>query len=181
MKAEYILARRLILGTKMVEALCLHLKQGSHNHCFTNEEFGQLRNLRFLQVDYTDLAGDFNHLLSKLRWLHWHRCPGNFAPTNFHLKNLVILELSYSKITDDWEVWSEIKMAKKLRVLDLSNCSGLSRTPDFSTFSTLERLILKGCHNLVQIHPSIGNLINLKVLDIACSEITEFYLMLLEI
>lgn len=37
--------------------------------------------------------------------------PGNFTLTNFHLKNLVIFDLSYSKISDDWEVWSQIKVS----------------------------------------------------------------------
>ncbi|KAK9292237.1 hypothetical protein L1049_020201 [Liquidambar formosana] len=158
-----ILERRM--GTEKVEVLCLDLEEASDNHNFTSEEFQQLPNLRFLQVDYADLTGDFKNLLSNLRWLHWHGCPGNFKLTNFHLKNLVILDLSYSNITYDWEAWNQLKVAKKLKVLDLSHCKCLIRNPNFSTFATLERLILEGCENLVQIDQSFVYLRNLRVLN----------------
>ncbi|KAK9292451.1 hypothetical protein L1049_020423 [Liquidambar formosana] len=162
------------MRTEMVEALCLDKRLESGDPYFTNEDFKQLPNLRFLHVDNADLAGDFNHLLSKLRWLHWHGCPGNIKPINFYLINLVILDLSYSKITDDWDTWSQLKVAKRLKVLDLSYCVHLTRTPNFSTFATLERLILEGCENLVQIDPSIEYLINLRVLNISNSGVKSF-------
>ncbi|KAK9293205.1 hypothetical protein L1049_021194 [Liquidambar formosana] len=179
------------------------LVQDSRGRHFTNEEFSQLQRLRFLRVGYRDLDGDFQRflpnlrwllwrrwaaslrvgyrdiggdfqlLLPNLRWLHWCGWSGNFALKNFHLKNLVILDLSYSDITYDWEAWSQIKMAKKLKVLDLTHCNCLTSTPDFSTISTLEILILKECRKLVQIDPSFGNLIKLKVLDISDSGITR--------
>ncbi|KAK9289103.1 hypothetical protein L1049_017575 [Liquidambar formosana] len=165
---------RKIKGTKKVEALSLDLRQTeSHRSCFTNEEFEQLQNLRFLLLDGADLDGDFKRLFSKLRWLQWRGCPVYFKPINFHLKNLVILDLSNSRITNNWEGWSQLKMAKRLKVLDLSNCSHLVQSPEFSTFAKLEKLILQGCPNLVQIDRSIGNLRNLRVLDIAYSGITK--------
>ena len=60
-------------------------------------------------------------------------------------------------------------MAKRLKVLNLSCCSGLTRTPDFSTLTALEILNLGECENLVEIHPSIWKLKNLRVLDISRS------------
>ena len=57
-------------------------------------------------------------------------------------------------------------MAKRLKVLNLSCCSGLTRTPDFSTLTALEILNL-GKRQNVEIHPSIWTLKNLRVLDIS--------------
>ncbi|KAK9293148.1 hypothetical protein L1049_021134 [Liquidambar formosana] len=106
------------MGTNTIEALCLgplglkeDLEQGCHGRYFTNEQFSQLQSLRFLRVGYRDLAGDFHLLLPDLRWLHWCRRSANFILKNFHLENLVILDLSYSDITHDWEAWSQIKVS----------------------------------------------------------------------
>jgi Leucine-rich repeat (LRR) protein len=58
-------------------------------------------------------------------------------------------------------------MAKRLKVLNLSGCSGLIKTLDFSTLTALEILNLGKRENLVEIHPSIWKLKNLRVLDIS--------------
>ncbi|XP_059644448.1 disease resistance protein L6-like [Cornus florida] len=93
--------------------------------CLTNEEFANLSNLRFLQMDFAKLDGDFKGLLLNLRWLAWKGCPEIFSPTNFHLKNLVSLDLSQSKVTEDWEGWNYTKIATKLKVLDLTGSKNM--------------------------------------------------------
>lgn len=50
--------------------------------------------------------------------------------------------------------------------MDLSYSARLVHTPDFNGFPRLERLILSCCTNLVDIHPSIGQLKRLIVLDL---------------
>ncbi|XP_059634182.1 disease resistance protein RUN1-like [Cornus florida] len=181
-------------GTTEVKAICLNLKSESQVEdtesesevedfelesqveavCLTNEEFANLSNLRFLQMDLTKLDGDFKGLLLNLRWLCWKGCPEIFSPTNFHLKNLVILDLSESKVTEDWEGWNYIKIATKLKVLNLTGCKNMVRTPDFSSYATLERLILQDCWNLVDIDPSIGHLKSLVFLNLKnCAELNR--------
>jgi hypothetical protein len=49
-----------------------------------------------------------------------------------------------------------------LKILNLSRCHGLVRTPDLSELPVLEILILEECTNLVKVHESIGNLQNLS-------------------
>ncbi|XP_048136636.1 disease resistance protein RPV1-like [Rhodamnia argentea] len=56
--------------------------------------------------------------------------------------------------------------ASKLKVLDLSYCNYLMRTPDLSMLVSLERLILEGCCNLVEIDASIGKLEHLTALNL---------------
>ncbi|XP_048136634.1 disease resistance protein RPV1-like [Rhodamnia argentea] len=65
-------------------------------------------------------------------------------------------------------------VASKLKVLDLSNCEYLMRTPDLSTLVSLERLILEDCRNLIAIDPSIGKLKLLTTLNLkGCNSLQE--------
>ncbi|XP_059657842.1 disease resistance protein L6-like [Cornus florida] len=154
-------------GTRKVEAICVNFELESQAKALTNEDFANLSNLRFLQVGNAELDGDFKRLLLKLRWLRWNGCPQIFRPTNFRLKNLVILDLSRSDITEAWEGWNRIKeFATKLKVLNLTCCKNMVSTPDFSAYANLERLILEDCENLDHIDPSIGKLNSLFFLNV---------------
>ncbi|XP_039165333.1 TMV resistance protein N [Eucalyptus grandis] len=65
------------------------------------------------------------------------------------------------------------KKATELKVLYLTNCQSLKRTPDLSTFKRLEILTLKDCHNLEELHPSIGNLASLIKLNLSETSIMK--------
>lgn len=102
-------------GTDEVEAIVLnYYTNGSDtalkNQSFTCEEFSSLSELRYLQMHGADLVGDFEHHFSKLRWLSWKNCPPDFLATNFHPRNLVVLDLSWSKITHKWKGWKQIEV-----------------------------------------------------------------------
>ncbi|XP_030470076.2 disease resistance protein L6-like [Syzygium oleosum] len=158
-------------GTEAVEALVLnYYTHGSEtalkNQNFTCEEFSSLSHLRFLQMHSAYFVGDFEHHFSNLRWLSWKNCPPDFVATNFHPTNLVVLDLSWSKITHKWKGWKQIEMAKKLKVLNLSHCNQLTKTPDLSAYGSLQRLILQGCLRLFHIDPSIIHLKCLTHLNI---------------
>ncbi|KAF8038692.1 hypothetical protein BT93_B1284 [Corymbia citriodora subsp. variegata] len=65
-------------------------------------------------------------------------------------------------------------MTKKLKVLDLMGCAKLTRTPDFSNFTSLEMLILAWYPELITIDHSIGKLELFKTLNIkGCSSLGE--------
>ena len=60
----------------------------------------------------------------------------------------------------------------KLKCIDLKYCNNLVRTPEFTGVPRLQRIYLKGCLNLVEIHPTIGQLSELEVLDLRdCSRL----------
>ncbi|XP_056165148.1 disease resistance protein RPV1-like [Syzygium oleosum] len=64
--------------------------------------------------------------------------------------------------------------ARKLKVLDLSCCKSLKRTPDLSTWVSLERLVFEGCSNLIEINSSIGKLKLLTSLNLrGCKSLRE--------
>ncbi|KAF8029753.1 hypothetical protein BT93_E2244 [Corymbia citriodora subsp. variegata] len=153
-------------GAPNVQALALAFYKESSD-CFTSDEAGPLSNLRFLKLDRANMRGNFTSLLLKLRWLDWRGCCKSSEPLVLCVENLVILDLSRSAVADDWEGWKQImEKANKLKVLELTGCSQLCKTPCFPADSKLERLILEGCSHLSLIDRSIGNLKQLKSLNI---------------
>ncbi|XP_039165607.1 disease resistance protein RPV1 [Eucalyptus grandis] len=149
-------------GMENVEALPFDFRAGY---------FQIMPELRFLKLDNAKFSGSFEGAFASLRWLCWRRCPLDFSAKIFLLTELVILDLSWSKVTEEWGGWSEIKM-KKLKVLNLTGCSDLLFTPDFSDYKDLEILILERCSHLVKLDPSIGNLKHLVYLNLKfCSQL----------
>ncbi|CAN1156630.1 Disease resistance protein L6 [Linum perenne] len=152
-------------GTDRVKAV--RANSSSPEICqLTNEHFRNLSDLRYLDGNSTELTGDFNDLLDNLRWLqlHYHEDSGDRLK-NFHMNKLVILDLRGSDITDDWGGWIHIKMARKLKVLDLSYCRFITKVPDLSTHGSLEHLHLYAVRGTTQ-DLNIGNVKNIKVLNL---------------
>ncbi|KAM7465885.1 hypothetical protein LguiB_013447 [Lonicera macranthoides] len=171
-------------GTEKVEALCLKsypLKlfdlivddsEHANPRHLEGEKFCRLPNLRYLTLDALGLYGDFKHCLPNLRWLQWRYCMLEFTPTNLHLRNLVILDLSFSDITEQSHLWSQIQMSKKLKVLNLFECNRLRGVHFLSTFSNLERLSVSNCEVLCSLD-GIEELESLRHLDAACCDSLE--------
>jgi hypothetical protein len=90
-----------------VEGLILNLSILDDDVNIKTEAFAKMKNLRLLQINGANLTGCYIHLFEGLRWLCWHRCPLKFLPSNFHLENLVILDMQDSNVK---EVWKEIKV-----------------------------------------------------------------------
>ncbi|KAL3745179.1 hypothetical protein ACJRO7_014310 [Eucalyptus globulus] len=159
-------------GTRKIEALSLG-KCGM-GRTYAAKQLEKMTNLRFLQADGVDFTGDFQSLLLELRWLRWKYCPSNFGVDNFHLKKLVLLDLSESAILEDWGGWDPLKMATELKVLNLERCKFLKKTPDLSTFKRLEILNLASCENLEELHHSIGDIKTLVSLNVSgCGKLKE--------
>ncbi|XP_039167555.1 disease resistance protein RUN1 [Eucalyptus grandis] len=159
-------------GIENLNVQVLVLKGDSSRSEFTTEQFEKLPNLRCLIVTDAKLIGDSKILLPKLRFLMWNGCPS--VATKFHLEKLVVLVLRRSDISEHWEGWSYLEVAKKLKVLDLAYSPHLRVTPDLSSFQHLEILILIGCDHLQLIHPSIGEVKGLDILNLnGCVKLRE--------
>lgn len=109
-------------GTGDVQAICLGDGNDSDEQSLNNKIFEKLPNLLFLGLDNAKLTGNFRGCLSNLRWLSWHG--SNLLHTkagwwlefinvrsSLHLKELVILDLSNSKIYGNWGGWKSIKVS----------------------------------------------------------------------
>ncbi|XP_056164708.1 disease resistance protein RUN1-like [Syzygium oleosum] len=178
-------------GKTKVEALHLRFDH-ERRHYFTCKDFKRISNLRFLQVngseEYfraeerllwhespsnvlpTNVFLENLDLLPHLQWLSWHGIPPTFKIANFSMENVVILDLSQSKITHDWQGWSHMKETKNLKILNLTGCNCLERIPIFSAEVNLERLILQRCKSLTEIDRSICHLKSLVSLDVSYCE-----------
>ncbi|XP_039172760.1 disease resistance protein RPV1-like [Eucalyptus grandis] len=132
-----------------------------------------LPNTTFLSLGGANIGGKFADALLNVRWLHWQGCPRDAI--NIHLEkneNLVILDLSWSKVTESWGGWKRIKM-ERLKVLNLTGCGDLLINPSFSCCPNLEILILERCSRLVHLDPSIDDLKLLVTLNLKfCSELS---------
>ena len=60
---------------------------------------------------------------------------------------------------------SIIQILNRLKILNLSHSHQLIKTPNLHS-SNLEKLILKGCSSLVEVHQSIGNLMSIVFLNL---------------
>ncbi|XP_057436990.1 disease resistance protein RUN1-like [Lotus japonicus] len=149
-------------GTETVEGLILKL-QSTSRVCFSTNAFKEMRKLRLLQLECVDLTGDYRHLSHELKWVYWKGFTSTYIPDHFYLGNLVVLELKYSSVK---QVWKETKLLEKLKILDLSHSWYLENTPDFSKLPNLEKLILKDCSSLFELHHTIGDLSNLLLINL---------------
>ncbi|CAJ2634990.1 unnamed protein product [Trifolium pratense] len=149
-------------GTDSVEGLVLK-SQSNMNVSFKADSFMEMKKLRLLQLNHVDLTGDYVHLSQKLRWLHWQGFTDDCIPDSFYQKNLVVFELKHSNIK---QLWNETKLMGKLKILNLSYSKHLTCTPDFSKLPNLEKLIMKDCSSLSELHHSIGDLENILLINL---------------
>ncbi|CAI0413144.1 unnamed protein product [Linum tenue] len=138
------------------------------SECFVN-----LSSLRYFKAPPdAKLKGDFDNLLPNLRWLkmryHRGRLGDDDHLINFHMKKLVILDLSGSDVCNDWGGWTHLKqMANNLKTLNLSKCGRLTRLPELPQSGSLEVLDLSSYRWLKSTRDDeldIGKLRNLMVL-----------------
>ncbi|CAN1766732.1 Disease resistance protein L6 [Linum perenne] len=134
-----------------------------------NKYFQKLSSLRYLVLEVTPLFGDFSEVLPDMRWLKLSNC--FFIPTDLNMKNVVILEIQGCVLTDDWGGWNRVKVAHKLKVINVRGCRGLNRIPDFSQCTRLESIDLTGCLGLKG-ELNISNFRNLKVVRLQETDIT---------
>ncbi|XP_049409351.1 TMV resistance protein N-like isoform X3 [Solanum stenotomum] len=142
---------------------------GSDQHiCKWSKAFRNMPCLRLLivkgeEVWHHDLICDpIECLPSNLKWLDWSYYSFESLPAYYEPGNLVGLHMTFSSLV---EVVKEPKAFDKLTVLNLSFSRNLIRTPNFSEIPNLQRIILKSCVSLVEIHPSIGQLRKVIILN----------------
>ncbi|CAL0310073.1 unnamed protein product [Lupinus luteus] len=149
-------------GTKAIEGLALMLEKSS-KVCFSTKAFEKMKKLRLLQLNGVQLDGDYEYLPKYLRWVYWQGFPLKYTPDNFYQENIVAIDFRHSNLK---LVWKEPQVLERLKILTLSHSRYLTNTPDFSKLPNLEKLILKDCPSLSELHPSIGDLSNLLLINL---------------
>ncbi|PWA81671.1 NB-ARC domains-containing protein [Artemisia annua] len=167
-----------VARTEAVEVLVLSLEKFSQKVHIDANDFAYMKKLRILKIYQEEhlfkqkhelkghnviFLGNLYYLSNELSLFCWHGCPFKYLPSDFYPENIVAIDLSYSNIK---HFWTTPKCFRRLKVMKLSYCCNLTTTPDFSEIANLEELSLDGCVNLVSIHPSIGMLRRLVVLNL---------------
>ncbi|KAJ0442635.1 putative TIR domain, P-loop containing nucleoside triphosphate hydrolase [Helianthus annuus] len=110
--------------------------------------------------------------MKKLRWIDWDRYPASSFPSNFQPSKLGCLVLIRGQ---QKQLWKGCKHLPNLKILDLRYSKYLMKTPDFNGLPCLERLNLRGCEKLKEIHPSIGYHERLVLVDMTrCLNLKKF-------
>ncbi|XP_050147027.1 disease resistance protein RUN1-like isoform X2 [Malus sylvestris] len=150
-------------GTEKIDGLALNLPSLEETS-FSTGAFRNMKRLRLLQLNYVRLVGGYQCLSKKLRWLCWHGFPLEFIPIELCQPNIVAIDMRYSSLK---QVLCEYSgLLNKLKILNLSHSHDLTQSPDFSKLPNLEKLILKDCKRLAEVHKSIGDLKSLVLVNL---------------
>ncbi|XP_040998906.1 disease resistance protein RUN1-like [Juglans microcarpa x Juglans regia] len=149
-------------GTYKVQGIMLSTSS-PHQEELNPEAFSNMKKLRLVKICDVNLPWGLNSLSNWLRLMEWHEYPLSSIPESFQPNNLVELIMHRSSFL-------QLPMAflklKKLKVMDFSGSENLMMTPDFSGCPSLQRLIFDGCTRLYEVHPSIGALKHLILLNL---------------
>ncbi|KAG2667419.1 hypothetical protein I3760_15G114200 [Carya illinoinensis] len=147
------------MGTNRVEGIVIDLPPGEDMINLDSDAFVSMKGLRVFINRNAHFSEGPNYLSNELRVLDWHEYPMQSLPPNFNGTKLTIFRMRDSLIMELGQRF------KKLRTMDLSYCSFLTKIPNLSSASNLEELKVKYCASLVEVHDSIGFLDNLSYLS----------------
>ncbi|KAL6293459.1 hypothetical protein ACE6H2_001601 [Prunus campanulata] len=160
-------------GTNKITGIVLNFpKQDDEIFLNVGRSFSKMKNLKILINYNVYLFGDPSSIPNNLRVLEWHGCPFQYFPANFLQKALFVLNPFRMRIK---QLGEGLKHLTKLTSLNFEGSKFLIEIPDLSNSPNLRYLNASRCRSLVEVHPSVGNLDKLVVLDFSfCSELTKF-------
>ncbi|TXG74578.1 hypothetical protein ES288_1Z032000v1 [Gossypium darwinii] len=145
---QHVLTKNTFYWYNLDHLFCMIIdnkRESSKMFNLSADTFSKMKNLRMLKVLCLSNCDDLKYLSNKLRLLEWTGYLLRCLPSSFQPNNLVALLLPYRPLY-------------KLKIMNLKGSQDLIKTPNFTTASNLEVLILEGCTKLVNVHPSIGRL-----------------------
>ncbi|GAY44839.1 hypothetical protein CUMW_084960 [Citrus unshiu] len=115
------------------------------------------------QLSYSkvQLPNGLDYLPKKLRYLHWDTYPLRTLPSNFKPKNLVELNLRFSKVE---QLWEGKKNFKYLSALSFEGCRSLMSFPSNLHFVCPVTINFSSCVSLIEF-PQISGKITRLYLD----------------
>ncbi|KFK25493.1 hypothetical protein AALP_AA8G121900 [Arabis alpina] len=167
-------------GTISTEGISLHLSKNEDLR-MGPRAFAQMHNLIFLRFVNKQsneescevyLPEGLDHLPPKLRLLSWDSFPLKNWPGSFIPENLVELRMHNSRLK---RLWEGVESLLKLKGIDLSNSRFLKELPVLSNAPNVERIVARGCSDLVTIPTPRNKLEYLVHLDLSgCSKLKDF-------
>ncbi|KAG7942553.1 hypothetical protein I3843_16G109300 [Carya illinoinensis] len=155
-------------GTNKIEVMMLDFPGGHDKIHLHPKAFRKMSNLRLFINQNAQFSAGPNYLSNEIRLLDWPQYPSPFLPSNFHGNKLAIFGMRNSLIKE----LGGLKL-KNLTVMDLRDCEFLTKIPDLSSSPNLEKLDIRYCKNLVEVHHSIGFLDKLSsFLVVGCCKLS---------
>ncbi|GAV65328.1 LOW QUALITY PROTEIN: LRR_1 domain-containing protein/NB-ARC domain-containing protein/TIR domain-containing protein, partial [Cephalotus follicularis] len=151
-----------VSGTEAIEVITQDFSQ-EDEVALSAKAFSNMNRLRVLRISNVQLPQGLDYLSNELRFLKWVGYPLKSLPPSFKPENIVVLNLSRSRIR---QLWKGIIPFNKLKFIDLRDSKNLTKTPDFTGVPNLESLNLEGCSRLSELHPSVGVLRSLTMLNL---------------
>ncbi|KAK7389921.1 hypothetical protein VNO78_25218 [Psophocarpus tetragonolobus] len=140
-------------GSDEIQGIVLNLVQPcDYEARWSAEAFSKIGQLRLLKLCDMQLPCGLNCLPRALKVLHWRGCPLKTLPLANQLDEVVELKLPHSRIE---QIWHGTKFLENLKSMNLSFSKNLKQSPDFFGVPNLESLVLEGCTNLTEVHPSL--------------------------
>ncbi|XP_052198222.1 disease resistance protein RPV1-like [Diospyros lotus] len=149
-------------GTEAIEGIILASSQ-TKEMSLNPGTFSKMSKLRLLVVHNIQLPHGLDYLSNELSLLDWHGYPLKLMPSSFQPNRLVELKMRCGCLQ---QLWKGTMSLERLKYIDLSYSLYITKTPDFTQVVNLEKLILEGCMNLVEIGPSIGAIKRLAFLNL---------------
>ncbi|QCD87576.1 leucine-rich repeat-containing protein [Vigna unguiculata] len=150
--------------TENVEAIVIHQSEKEFlEERIRVDTLSKMNHLELLILENVNCFGTLDCISNELRYLQWNHFPWMSLPSTFHPNQLVELILPHSNIK---KLWEGKNFLPNLTMLDMRHSKYLIAVPDLSEVPRLERLHLEGCIQLVEIHPSIGILRELRYLNL---------------
>uniref|UniRef100_A0A7N2L3S8 ADP-ribosyl cyclase/cyclic ADP-ribose hydrolase n=1 Tax=Quercus lobata TaxID=97700 RepID=A0A7N2L3S8_QUELO len=131
-------------ATNAIQAIVVNCKEEDCSHGEFSEVFSKMSNLRLLSICHLHSKNTLNRDPNELRYLERECYSLKCLPSGFPPKELVQLDLKYSRIK---YLWEGVKILGKLKYINISS-SNLIRTPDFSGIPSLEKGIMKSLSEL---------------------------------
>ncbi|XP_042758409.1 disease resistance protein RPV1 isoform X2 [Lactuca sativa] len=148
------------------------------------DALSNMDSLMLLQLNYVHMYGSYENFPENLRGLCMHGFHLKSIPAELPIVNLVGLDMSYSNIESFVSCYSNPQRLEKrqkvdgsclkekilfasLKILNLSFCKQLHSVSDFDQLPVLERLILRNCIGLLDICESIGQCVELVLIDLS--------------
>ncbi|KAL6315879.1 hypothetical protein AAG906_012215 [Vitis piasezkii] len=159
-----------LLGTKAIKGILFNLSIPKRIH-ITTKSFEMMTRLRLLKIYWAHESISMRRII---KYLYWHGYPLESLPSSFYAVDLVELDMCYSNLKQLWE--SDL-LLENLNTIRVSFSQHLMEIPDFSVSApNLEKLILDGCSSLLEVHPSIGKLNKIIILNLKTANSLALYL-----
>ncbi|CAI0397368.1 unnamed protein product [Linum tenue] len=157
-------------GSERVEAIQIH---GYGNEMLKSQNFEKLSGLRYLNVQYRQMMGDFSQVLPNICFLQLHQCAS--IPTNINVKKLAVLDLCSCNVKDNWKGWSGVKKCTSLELINFMWCHKLEGQIHIGKFKNMKKLLLNytAITELVISGGDTGNLQRLEEMDVSETGLTE--------